>query len=69
MDQSKTIFEQIADRLSDYDAEGAKLWDECVAELFKNGFSRGCFPDYGVIVDIGEVLLQIGRYLKCKYKV
>lgn len=60
----KSLQVQIEERLSDYDAEGAKLWGETVEELFKNGFRKGTFQDYGVVADVAEVLSMVERYLK-----
>lgn len=61
------MLEQIAKRLADYDAEGARLWGETVNELFKHGFQKGCFQDYGVVSDVAEILSIVERYLKERF--
>ncbi len=61
------MLEEIAKRLSDYDAEGAELWGKTVEELFANGFARGCFQNYGVVGDVAAILNIVGRYLKERF--
>lgn len=61
------LLEEIAKKLSDYDAEGAKLWAESVDELFKKGFPNGVYQDYGVVADIASILGIITTYLKERF--
>ena len=50
MERIKAILEKYNDK------EASKLFEDSVNELFKKGFAKGVYQDYGVVADISSIL-------------
>ena len=59
MDKIKEILEK-------YSQKDLELFKSTVEELYKNGFQKGCFQDYGILVDITSILCECEAYIKNK---
>ena len=51
---------------ANYESKDYKILDETLNELLKNGYVKGCYQDYTVLVDVVSILSEFNDAVKRK---